>query len=227
MTNLPILALAAMSLPQGLPKPRIAPSPEPVAADPDAWGACQVRLVADRVASLRTGSTHKVYRGWRFAVTMRGGQPRPGTTLFSVSLDPAALAASRSRYALVRLAHEGAHEAGGPMAFSWSTSSIVAADPFAAALAAAHRRLAVAGWTPDVVDPTRYTKPDPAMPSSDTVSHRAASEDAPAPRTAGSDHLAMAPPQPQISGLDEWETDGGTCNPEIERSTPRQSDEHR
>ena len=28
-----------------------------------AWGACQICLVADRVASLRTGSTVKVYRG--------------------------------------------------------------------------------------------------------------------------------------------------------------------
>ena len=28
-----------------------------------AWGACQICLVTDRVASLRTGSTVKVYRG--------------------------------------------------------------------------------------------------------------------------------------------------------------------
>ena len=42
-----------------------------------AWGACQIRLVANRVASRRTGSTHKVYRGWRFAVTMDQVVPPP------------------------------------------------------------------------------------------------------------------------------------------------------
>jgi hypothetical protein len=44
-----------------------------------AWGSCQIRLVADRVASHRTGSTHKVYRGWRFAVAMDQGHPDSGT----------------------------------------------------------------------------------------------------------------------------------------------------
>jgi hypothetical protein len=29
---------------------------------------CQIDLLADRIASLDTGSTHKVYRDWRFAV---------------------------------------------------------------------------------------------------------------------------------------------------------------
>ena len=42
-----------------------------------AWGTCQIRLVADRVAGLRAGSTHKVYRGWRFAVAMDQGYPTP------------------------------------------------------------------------------------------------------------------------------------------------------
>jgi hypothetical protein len=96
-----------------------------------AWGACQIRLVADRIASLRTGSTHKVYRDWRFAVVMDHGCPDPGTTLFTVPIDPAQLAASRSRYALVQLANQGEITVGDAAAFSWSTMSIGTADPFA------------------------------------------------------------------------------------------------
>ena len=51
------------------------------------WGACRILLVADRVPSLRAGSTHKVYRGWRFAAVMQQGQPQPGTTVVTVPVD--------------------------------------------------------------------------------------------------------------------------------------------
>ena len=99
------------------------------------WGASQIRLVADRVASRRTGSTHKVYRGWRFAVVTDDGHPGAGRTLFTVPIDPAQLAASQARYALVQLPHQGLIAVGEASAFSWSTTSIGATDPFATALA--------------------------------------------------------------------------------------------
>jgi hypothetical protein len=35
-------------------------SPRPADMAATAWGGCQIRLLADRVASHRTGSTHKV-----------------------------------------------------------------------------------------------------------------------------------------------------------------------
>ncbi len=43
-----------------------------------AWGVCQIRLVADRVANRRSGSTHKVYRGWRMAVALDRARRTPG-----------------------------------------------------------------------------------------------------------------------------------------------------
>ena len=129
-----------------------------------AWGACQIRLVADRVASRRAGSTHKVYRGWRFAVAMDQGRPDPGTTLFTVPIDPAQLAASRSRYALVQLPNQGVIGVGEAAAFSWSTTSIGTADPFAMGLEEARRHLEADGWTQDATAPGCYAKPDPTRP---------------------------------------------------------------
>jgi hypothetical protein len=136
--------------------------------DPDmaaaAWGGCQIRLVADRVASRRTGSTHKVYRDWRFAVAMDQGHPEPGTTLFTVPIDPAQLAASQSRYALVQLPDQGLIAVGEAAAFSWSTTSIGTADPFAAGLEEARRHLETDGWTQDRTAPACFAKPNPTQP---------------------------------------------------------------
>jgi hypothetical protein len=129
-----------------------------------AWGACQIRLVADRIASIRAGSTHKVYRGWRFAVAMDHGCPDPGTTLFTVPIDPAQLAASQSRYALVQLANQGIIYGGESAAFSWSTTSIGTADPFAVGLEEARRHLETDGWTQDAIVPACYAKPEPTRP---------------------------------------------------------------
>jgi hypothetical protein len=129
-----------------------------------AWGTCQIRLVADRIASLRAGSTHKVYRGWRFAVAMDQGYPDPGTTLFTVPIDPAQLAASRSRYALVQLANQGVITVGDAAAFSWSTTSIGTADPFAVGLEEARRHLETDGWMQDAMVLGCYAKPDPTQP---------------------------------------------------------------
>ena len=127
------------------------------------WGTCQIRLLADRVASRRAGSTHKVYRGWRFAVAMDHGYPDSGTTLFTVPIDPAQLAASRSRYALVQLANQGDIIVGDTAAFSWSTTSIGTADPFAVGLDEARQHLEGDGWTQDATVPGCYAKPDPTQ----------------------------------------------------------------
>jgi hypothetical protein len=184
-----------------------------------AWGACQIRLVADRVASRRTGSTHKVYRGWRFAVTMDQGNPDAGTTLFTVPIDPAQLAASRSRYALVQLANQGVITVGDAAAFSWSTSSIGTADPFAAGLEEARRHLETAGWTQDAMSPECYAKTDPtlhggnaAMPSGDASGPASARSEDIAPGPPESAHFLMTTTsRPVGAGLDGWETDGGAC----------------
>jgi hypothetical protein len=129
-----------------------------------AWGMCQVRLVADRIASLRAGSTHKVYRDWRFAVVMDRGCPGPGTTLFTVPIDPAQLAASQTRYALVQLANQGEIAVGEPAAFSWSTMSIGTADPFAVGLEEARRHLEADGWTRDATVSMDYAKGESTQP---------------------------------------------------------------
>ena len=129
-----------------------------------AWGTCHIRLVADRVANRRSGSTHKVYRGWRMAVALDHGSPDPGTTLLTVPIDPEQLAASQSRYALVQLPHQGLIGAGEAAAFSWTTTSIGTADPFAVGLEEARRDLEAAGWMQDATAPARYAKPDPTQP---------------------------------------------------------------
>jgi hypothetical protein len=187
-----------------------------------AWGACQIRLVADRVASRRTGSTHKVYRGWRFAVAMDEGQPDPGTTLFTVPIDPAQLVASQSRYALVQLPHQGLIAVGEAAAFSWSTTSIGTADPFAAGQDEVRRHLETDGWTQDAMAPACYAKPDPALHGGNTAA--TLSGDASGPAVARFEGV-IEPVSPELArvftattsrpagaGLDGWETDGGTCD---------------
>jgi hypothetical protein len=126
-----------------------------------AWGSCEIRLVADRVASLRSGSTHKVYRDWRFAVIMTHGHPASGTTLCTIPIDPAPLVARQTHYALLPRDPQGARGAAGAAAFSWSSAASGAADPVAAALEQAHQVVRAAGWVQDATVPTCFTKPDP------------------------------------------------------------------
>ena len=156
----PSLAVISASA-GGAPGTLLTSSPDQAQATLAAWGSCQIHLVADRVTSLHTGSTHKVYRGWRFAVAMRQGQPQPGAILFTVPVDPALPAKGQTRYALVQLANQGAIDVGEAAAFSWSATSIGTTDPFAAALEQVRRELDAAGWRQDAMIPTRYGKTDP------------------------------------------------------------------
>ena len=130
-----------------------------------AWGTCQIRLVANRIASLRAGSTHKVYSDWRIEVVMDHGCPDLGTNLFTVPIDPSQLAASQTRYALVQLANQGEITVGAPAAFSWSTTSIGTSDPFTVGLEQARRHLETDGWMQDAMVAGCYAKPDPTQPN--------------------------------------------------------------
>lgn len=206
------------------------PSPTRTADPPDAgplhhqdraWtasGVCRILLVADRVPSLRAGSTHKVYRGWRFAAVMQQGHPQPGTALFTIPVDPQHLATSRSRYALVQLTTPGAMTGEAVASFSWSASTIGTADPFAEAQTQAQRRLADIGWTQDADVPTRYARSDPsaligAAAATATPSGAALAHLAPAGATASGAfepaHLRAAAAPHNNTGLDAWEMDGG------------------
>jgi hypothetical protein len=155
--------LAVMSNPHGTPETLARPSSRRTAANRSAWGSCEILLVADRVASRRTGSTHKVYRDWRFAVVMHHGHPQTGTILFTIPVDPAQLWASQSRYALNQLASLGVMAVAGSALFSWSTLSIGTADPFAAAQSQAQQQLDAAGWLQDTTVPTHFTKTNPVI----------------------------------------------------------------
>jgi hypothetical protein len=174
--------------------------------------------VADRVASLRTGSTHKVYRDWRFAVIVEHGHPMAGTTLCTVPIDPAQLASRQTHYTLLPRDPQGARGAAGASAFSWSSAAINAADPCAAALEQVHQVLRAEGWTQDATLPTCYTKPEPTAlgrarserPLVDTAAHAIAVHDGPAESRPASDHRSMARTAPLVvTGVDAWETDGG------------------
>lgn len=181
------------------------------------WGACRILLVADRVPSLRAGSTHKVYRDWRFAAVMQHGQPQPGTTVFTVPVDPTLLAASGSRYALAQLEGQGDVAVGDAAAFSWAPTSIGTADPFAAAQARAQRAAVDAGWTQDAEIPTRYEKSNPSAPHGEAaatpfpagIAHPAVRGGSIAPGVFEPAYLRAAAPPPDMTGLDAWEMDGG------------------
>jgi hypothetical protein len=152
MNNTDAPGLAVMSNPHGAPETLARPSPRRTAANRSAWGSCEILLVADRVAGRRTGSTHKVYRDWRFAVVMHHGHPQTGTILFTIPVDPAHLSASQSRYALNQLAN-------------LRVMAVAGSAPFDAA-----------GWIQDTTVPTHFTKSNPVMhvreetemPSTDT-----------------------------------------------------------
>lgn len=162
--------------------------------DGTAWGGCQIRLLADRVPSRRTGSTYKVYCGWRFAVAMDQGSADPCTTLFTIPIDALQLATSPSRYALVQLPHQGPYSVGEAAAFSWSTTSVGTTDPFAAALQEAHRQLEHGGWKQDASLPMSYMKTDPSLLGD----------------MSALPSFALSSPRPGNAGLDDWETGGGT-----------------
>jgi hypothetical protein len=49
---------------------------------------------------------------------MDHGQPDPGTTLFTISIDPSQLTASQARYALMQLPDQGLIAVAGAAAFS-------------------------------------------------------------------------------------------------------------
>jgi hypothetical protein len=121
------------------------------------------------VASLRAGSTHKAYRGWRIEVGMHHGRPGPAVILFTIPIDPTQLMASQTRYALVQWANQGDIAVGRSSAFSWSATSIGTADPFATALDEARRVLGAAGWSEDRAVPMCYVKSDPAPPGGQAV----------------------------------------------------------
>jgi hypothetical protein len=193
-----------------------------------AWGACDICLMADRVASLRGGSTHKVYRAWRFEATLRGGDAEPDVTLFALSIDPALLLASQSRYALVQLANRGAGAGGSAATFSWSATTIGTSDPFATGQDQVRQRLEAAGWRQDAIVSTYYTKTDPslrggavpAMPSSGGAAIvPAPSTTTTAAGTVGAAQVRVArDAQGAITGLDGWETDGGACGTPLDHA---------
>jgi hypothetical protein len=195
--------------------------PEHAQATLAAWGSCQIHLMADRVTSLRAGSTHKVYRGWRFAVAMRQGHPQPGTILFTVPVDHALPTRDQTRYAMVQLANQGAIDVGESAEFSWSVTALGTTDPFAVALEQVRRELDATGWRQNAMTPTRYAKTDPTThpgeepetATSDTAGSVAQSGAATAPPTAGSDYPSLVTPLHRaMTGLDAWETDGGSSN---------------
>jgi hypothetical protein len=222
--HIPSFAVTAMSADSVL-EPLVSSSTTAADVSRDAWGSCDIRLVADRVASLRSGSTHKVYRAWRFVVVMSEGRPRPGTIVFTSAVDPARPVKGQTRYALEQLANQGAIGVGDAAAFSWAATSIGTADPIAVALEQTHRELDTAGWRQDASIPTHFSKPDPTehvsaepvLVASDAGSSRSVGE--------GQEAMGIAPPRREMMRLDEWETDGGASSslrrtPAVQRPAP-------
>ena len=116
----------------------------------------ELLLVADRTR----GSTHRFFRGWRFAVVAGAGHAAPGTPLFASPIDLRALAAAGRRYELVRLDDRPGFFAPDTAAFSWAAMSPPGPpDPLAAALGRARAWLAAGGWQQDPSTATQYGRP--------------------------------------------------------------------
>ena len=152
---------------------------------------------------------------------MHHGRPGPGVTLFTIPIDPTQLTASQTKYALVQWGNQGDIAVGQASAFSWSTTSIGTADPFAVALDEARRNLRAAGWSEDGMIPMCYVKSDPAppagkivaLPASDAGGHGIALPDGAQPQPPERDQLLIATTTPESgAGLDGWEMDGGACS---------------
>ena len=119
---------------------------------------CEIQLMADRTATLRGGSTHKVYRTWRFEVVRKNDQFPAGRTIYVAPIDPVRWVASRSHYALAQHADQGAIDVGGASRFSWAATRIGGTDPLAAAHDQAQQWLVSAGWNQDVTNPAQYRR---------------------------------------------------------------------
>ena len=192
-------------------------APGPIAAEA-AWGSCEILLQADRMPSLHTGSTHKVYQGWRLAAAMQHGAPERGEILFSILVDPVHPAANESRYALTLATPQDASNPRHPAVFSWLAASHGASDPFAAALAQACRNLETAGWTQNAASSTLYEKAAPLRgarreawtPPTDATATGAGAGGAENHGGPQPDQALLSVEAPEPTGLDSWETDGGT-----------------
>lgn len=121
---------------------------------PQAWGTCNILLVAEREA----GSTYHFFRNWRFEAVMDDGHPTSAQTLVAVGIDPAAMVASGSRYAMAFLGERPDTTGEGAAAFSWATATAGASDPVADGLERVKRLLVGTGWVQDALIPTRFAK---------------------------------------------------------------------
>lgn len=128
------------------PSPAAGPTPETARA-----GEYDILLVADR----RAGTMYHFFRNWRFeSLSARDADSAP---LVAAPIDPQAMVASGTRYAMVFVGERPAATARGTAAFTWSVALAGAWNPLAEGLARAQRLLAQAGRAQDALTPVRFT----------------------------------------------------------------------
>jgi hypothetical protein len=123
--------------------------------------ACQIHLVADRITSLSAGSTHKVYRAWRFEVVCRTDADRIGSTRFTAPIAPGPWAPSGSRYAMELEPGQGAIAPGESARFTWTVTTDGVTNPLVIAHDRARQWLLNAGWQPDALGSELYEESRP------------------------------------------------------------------
>ena len=117
---------------------------------------CDLLLVAHR----RPGGTHKFFHGWRVEAALAGRQ-HPGSTLFSVPVEPADFATPGVHYDLFLVGHRPQSAVAGSTSFKWTMTSPATGDdpdPVATTLTHAQERLQGEGWRPDPAAPTRFRR---------------------------------------------------------------------
>jgi hypothetical protein len=128
---------------------------------PHSHDACQIDLLADRVPSLRTGSTHKVYRNWHFDVVCRTDDDPAGSTRFTVPIAPGPWALGGSRYALTLQPGQGTIAVGDAARFTWGTTIAGTTNPLSVAYDQARQWLQATRLQRDEAPSEQYRESPP------------------------------------------------------------------
>ena len=122
---------------------------------------CQIKLLADRIPSLDTGSTHKVYRHWRFAVVCGSETEQAGHLLFAAPVASMPGTPSHARNTMALQPGQGEIAVGSAARFGWASTTAGATNPFAIAHDQAQQWLVAAGWQPDETTSEQYRESVP------------------------------------------------------------------
>lgn len=122
---------------------------------------CQIDLLADRIPSLDRGSTHTIYRDWRFAVMCGAETERTEHLLFAAPVASVPGTPGHAGNSMALRPGQGEIAVGSAARFTWATTTAGATNPFAVAHDQARQWLVAAGWRPDGTTSGQYRESVP------------------------------------------------------------------